>query len=299
VIRVGGIRRIRFALPGWGIWPAGLWFGFIVLAGLAAALIPAPAAGAPLLPPSAAHWFGTDLLGRDLAWRLLAGGAGTVIVAGAALAVSVLFGGAWGVAAGLAGGWADRVLSRLMDIALAVPALVLALIILAALGPGDGAVVIAVGAGGAATFARLSRAETVAVRSREYITAARSLGAGPVRIALRHILPNIAAPLTAYAILHFGWAVVNAASLTFLGFGGSPSAPEWGRLLAEARLVFWQAPWQAAAPALALAATVLAVQYLGENLRLPAEFVRSPKGAFSMAADLPEGGRRQAVEKAE
>jgi peptide/nickel transport system permease protein len=152
----------------------------------------------------------------------------------------------------------------MMDVALSIPALVLALVVLAALGPGEAAVAISVGAGGAATFARLARAEAARIRNREFLLASRTLGAGPFRQIVRHLLPNISAPLGAYGALHFGWAVVNAASLTFLGFGGSPSAPEWGRMLAESRLVFGQAPWQAAAPGLALALTVLAVQRSGE-----------------------------------
>ena len=163
----------------------------------------------------------------------------------------------------MSGGWIDRMLDRAMDVVLSVPALILALVILAALGPGEIAVVIAVGIGGAATFARLVRAEAVQIRNREYFLASRALAAGQIRMVRSHLLPNIAGPLAAYGALHFGWALVNAASLTFLGFGGSPSAAEWGRMLSEARLVFWQAPVQAAAPALALAVTVLAVQRIG------------------------------------
>ncbi len=158
----------------------------------------------------------------------------------------------------------ERVLDRSMDVALSVPALILALVILAALGPGETEVVIAVGMGGAATFARLVRAGVAQIRDREYFLASRALAAGQIRMVRAHLLPNLAGPLATYAALHFGWALVNAASLTFLGFGGSPSAPEWGRMLSEARMVFWQAPFQAAAPALALAVTVLAVQRIGQ-----------------------------------
>ena len=218
----------------------------------------------PLQMPSGRYWMGTDLLGRDYGWRLLAGGLRTLGVATGSAGISIFLGGTWGIAAGLCGGWIDGVLKRIMDGMLSVPALVLALVILAALGPGEPAVVIAVGVGGAATFARLMRAEAVQIRSREFFLASQALGAGKVRMAGGHLLPNVADPLAAYGALHFGWALVNAASLTFLGFGGAPSAAEWGRMLGEARLVFWQAPGQAAAPALALAATVLAVQRLGE-----------------------------------
>jgi peptide/nickel transport system permease protein len=244
-------------------WAAILWLLFIVAGGVGTLLLPVPAQSATLQSPTGDHWLGTDMLGRDYGWRLLAGGARTMTVAMGSACLSILLGGAWGIAAGLSGGWIDQVLKRMLDGMLSIPALVLALVILAALGPGEVAVVIAVGAGGAATFARLLRAETLQIRNREYFLASRALGAGRIRMVRGHLLPNIATPLAAYGTLHFGWALVNAASLTFLGFGGSPSAAEWGRMLGEARLVFWQAPWQAAAPALALAATVLAVQRIG------------------------------------
>jgi peptide/nickel transport system permease protein len=245
-------------------WVSLFWLAVIGAGGIVALLIPAPAILAPLKLPGWGHWLGTDLLGRDLGWLLLAGGFRSLIVSAAALTISVACGGLWGVAAGLAGPRLAGLLGRLIDIALAVPALVLALIILGAIGQGDFAVMAAVGFGGAATYARLARAAVATVRPREFLEAARALGAGGWRLAVRHVLPNAAGPLTAYAVLHFGWALVNAASLTFLGFGGSPSAPEWGRMLGEARLVFQQAPWQAAISGLALAFTVLAVQRVGE-----------------------------------
>jgi peptide/nickel transport system permease protein len=245
-------------------WPAGLWIAILLAGGILAWRIPVPVAGAPLQLPSADHWLGTDLLGRDFGWRMLAGGARTFLAAFGSAAVSVLLGGVWGIVAGFEGGWTDRILSRIMDTALAVPALILGLILLSALGPGDAAVILALGVGGAATFARLLRAEAAQIRNREYLVAARTLGAGKIRRILRHLLPNISGPLTSYGALHFGWALINVASLTFLGFGGAPSAPEWGRMLAEARLVFGQAPWQAGAVGAALALTVVAAQRVGE-----------------------------------
>jgi peptide/nickel transport system permease protein len=263
MIQTGIRRRLGFAphpLPRAAV----LWLLFTVSGGLFAALLSAPAGGAPLQAPGWQHWLGTDFLGRDFGWRWLSGGARTLWIATASAFLSVAIGGAWGIAAGFFGGWIDRVLARAMDVALAVPALVLAMVILAALGPGEIAVVIAVGMGGAATFARLVRAESVQVRRREFLLAARSLGEGRLPIILRHLLPNISGALAAYAALHFGWALVNAASLNFLGFGGTPSVPEWGRMLNESRLIFWQAPWQALATGLGLAMTVLAVQRFGE-----------------------------------
>ncbi|MGB7537067.1 MAG: ABC transporter permease [Anaerolineales bacterium] len=255
-----GYSAVRDPRP----WAAIAWIALLLAGGIFAGLFPAPAAGAPLQSPDAGHWLGTDLLGRDFGWRMIAGGAQTILIAFGSAVLSILLGGLWGIAAGFAGGWIDRALSRLMDAALAVPALILGLVILAALGPGEAAVILALGLGGAATFARLLRAEAGQIRNREYMLAARTLGAGKIRQVLRHLLPNISGPLAAYGALHFGWAMVNVASLTFLGFGGAPSAPEWGRMLAEARLVFGQAPGQALAVGAALALTILAVQQTGE-----------------------------------
>lgn len=262
--RVGVLTPHRLFAAGSVPRAAVLWLLFVIVGGAVTLLLPVPALGVPLQSPTWTHWLGTDLLGRDFGWRLLSGGVHTLVVATGSACLSILLGGVWGIAAGLSGGWIAGLLERIMDVVLSVPALVLALVILAALGPGEWAVVIAVGAGGAATFARLIRAQTVQIRNREYFLASRALGAGWIHMVVRHLLPNIADPLAAYGALHFGWALVNAASLTFLGFGGSPSVAEWGRMLSEARLVFWQAPWEAAAPAIALAASVLAVQRLGE-----------------------------------
>ncbi|MBN1438133.1 MAG: ABC transporter permease [Anaerolineales bacterium] len=245
-------------------WVALGWLIVLPAAGLLAGFFPAPAAGLPLQPPGWNHWLGTDLLGRDLAWRFLAGGARTFLIASGSALIAVLLGGVWGLAAGFAGGWIDRILGRAIDAALSIPALILGLVILAALGPSEAAVILAVGLSSAATYARLLRAEAAQIRNREYLLAARTLGAGTVHRMFRHLLPNIAGPLTAYGALHFGWAMVNASSLTFLGFGGDPSASEWGRMLADARMVFGRASWQAAVPGLALAFTVLAVQQAGE-----------------------------------
>jgi len=245
-------------------WMALAWLALLIAGGVLAACLPVPAVDSPLQPPSGAHWLGTDLLGRDFGWRMLAGGARTLGLAAGAAAISIVLGGVWGIAAGFIGGRADRILARSMDMALAVPALILGLLILAAFGPGEAVVTAAVGAGGAATFARLLRAEAAQIRNRDFLVAAQALGADPLRRILRHLLPNMSGAIAAYGALHFGWAVVNVASLTFLGFGGAPSAPEWGRMLGEARLVFGPAPWQAMAPGLALALTVMAVQRAGE-----------------------------------
>ena len=265
-MRRKGIRaRAGQVLRRPGIWAAA-WLILLIAGGLLARWIrPSLPMGLPLQPPSAEHWLGTDMLGRDFGWRLLAGGVRTFGLATGAAAVAIVLGGVWGVAAGFLGGRTDRILSRTMDMALAVPALILGLVVLAALGPSETAVVLAVGAGGSATFARLMRSEAARLRNREFMTASRALGAGGFRLAFRHLLPNLTPSLVAYGALHFGWTVMNVASLMFLGFGGAPADPEWGRMLNEARQVFGRAPWQAIAPGSAIALTVLAVQRSGEG----------------------------------
>jgi peptide/nickel transport system permease protein len=243
---------------------ASAWLLGLACAALAARWI-GDAGDGSLLAPGPHHWLGTDLLGRDVLLRLAEGGLRTIGIAGSACLISVLAGGAWGITAGFFQGTAARILHRLIDVGLAVPSLLLALTLLAALGPGEVAVALAVGVGGAATFARLARAEALQVREKEYVIAARLVGADEAAIIRRHLLPNVASSLIAYAVLQFSWALANAASLTFLGFGGSLTAPEWGRMLGEARLVFWQAPWQALAVGTAVALSVLAAQALGES----------------------------------
>jgi peptide/nickel transport system permease protein len=240
------------------------WFLALAIAALASGWIGKPD-DLPMLPPSWAHWLGTDLLGRDFFLRLAEGGGRTIGIAGAACLLSVLVGGVWGIFAGFSRGQLSELLSRLIEVALAVPSLLLALVLLAALGPSEAAVALAVGVGGAATFARLTRAESVQVSGKAYILAARALGAHEFELIGRHLLPNVASAFAAFAVLQFGWALANTASLTFLGFGGSISAPEWGRMLGDARLVFWQAPDQALAIGMAIALTVLAAQRLAER----------------------------------
>jgi peptide/nickel transport system permease protein len=250
-------------------WLAFLWL-LVLTAGTFASLWLKPGMDIPLLLPGLSHWLGTDLLGNDVFLRIVEGGGWTVGIAGAACAISVMIGTAWGIAAGFFHGRASSLLTRLLDVALAVPSLLMALVWIAAFGPGHWVVIAAVGAGGVPTFARLARAESAQIATREYVLASRSLGANSGDVIRRHLLPNMAPALAAYAMLHLGWALTNTAALTFLGFGGSLSAADWGSMLGEARLVFWQAPWQALAAGAAIAITVLAAQQLGERRTEPA-----------------------------
>jgi peptide/nickel transport system permease protein len=258
-------QRMAPALPGLAF----LWLSFMLVGSFGAQWVHSIAT-APMQPPSLDHWLGTDLLGNDVFLRIVQGGGWTIGIAGLACLLSVTVGSLWGIAAGFFHNRGAYLLTRLLDVALAVPPLLMALVWIAAFGPSNGAVILAVGAGGVATFARLARAEAAHLSSREFILAARALGAGHARVIWRHLLPNMLASLAAYWIIQFGWALTNTAALTFLGFGGSLFTPDWGRLLGDARLVFWQAPWQALAAGLAIACTVLSAQKIGEHWIRPA-----------------------------
>jgi peptide/nickel transport system permease protein len=233
--------------------------GPFVAARAAAAVHPADSLG----PPSAAHLLGTDLLGRDVLARLLAGATRTLGMAFAAVVVSAAPGTLLGLTAGYWGeGW-DAWLGRALDAALAVPQLLIALLVTAALGSGPWAVGLAVGLAGVAGFARLARGAVQQIRGQLYIQSAQALGAGPLEIMLRHVLRNALPALAAFATIHFAWALLNTSALTFLGFGGDPATPDWGLMLNEGRAYWSTAPWVSAAPGLALTLTVLAVNTVG------------------------------------
>jgi len=219
-----------------------------------------------LQPPSPEHWFGTDLLGRDVYSRVLYGARRTLGVALLTLAITLLPGLALGLAAGYAPRWLDLLLTTLIDALLAFPSLLLALALLALLGGGLASVALAVGVAGAPAFARVTRAAVIEARALPFVEAARAVGARPGRILIWHILPNVAAPLLAFAGVTLSWALLNSAALTFLGYGGDVSAPDWGVMLADGRQAFRSAPWVAAAPGIALSLTVFAINALAREL---------------------------------
>jgi len=248
---------------------------WLVLAGLAAALAPLLAPAGPLsadptralLPPGPGGPLGTDFLGRDLLVRLLWGGRWTLQMGGLGLAVAVGLGLPVGLAAGSLGGRADVVLMRLVDGLLAFPGLLLAMATVAVLGAGLVPVAVAVGLAAAPPYARVARSVALEVRARPYVEAARAVGAGPWRIALRHVLPNGAPSLIAFAATQLGWVLLNGAALNFLGLGAPPGTPGWGAMLAEGRGYLRDAPWASTFPGLALALTVLAANLLGDGLQ--------------------------------
>lgn len=216
--------------------------------------------------PSRDHLFGTDLLGRDVWSRVLYGGRYTLRVAGLAMLVTLLPGAAIGLMAGYAARWIDGVLMTFMDALLAFPNLLLALALLALLDNGLNQIALVVGIAGIPVYARVTRAAVIEARGHAYVQASQALGAGPGGILWRHILPASAPTLMAFAGVTTSWAILNGAALTFLGYGGDISAPDWGVMLNDGRQVFRIAPWVALAPGAALSLGVLAINVLVGSL---------------------------------
>ncbi|MDV6375989.1 nickel transporter permease [Deinococcus arenicola] len=243
---------------------------FLVVVALLGPLMGDPSAqdlGARLSPPSGAHPLGTDQLGRDVLTRVLSGARISLGIGVSVMLASLLVGSAAGLVAGLLGGWWDEVIMRVTDIFLAFPGLILAMAISAALGPSLTNVMIAVALVSWPTYARLIRAQVLALREREFVEAARALGSSQSRVAFRHLLPNSVAPLLVQGSFDVGNAILTAAGLGFIGFGAQPPTPEWGAMVSETRNYIAQAPWASSAPALAILITVLAFNLLGDGLR--------------------------------
>ncbi|MEW5879479.1 MAG: ABC transporter permease [Pseudomonadota bacterium] len=217
--------------------------------------------------PSAAHWFGTDEVGRDLLSRVIWGGRASLAAGVISVSIAVGIGVPLGMLAGYAGGALDAVVSRITDAMLAIPFLILAIALAAFLGPSLSNAMIAIGITATPIFVRLARGQVLAVRAEDYVEAARAVGNPPVRIVLRHILPNILPPVTVQATLAIAAAIIAEASLSFLGLGQQPPAPSWGSMLNTAQRFLTQAPWMAVFPGLAIFVTVLAFNLLGDGLR--------------------------------
>lgn len=227
--------------------------------------------GAPL-PPSSEALLGTDSLGRDVWSRVVHGAATSLWIALAATALAALFGVAIGVTAGTLGGRADRALMRVVDLALAFPFLLLAILLAALLHQADidsphAPVIIPLAAVAWTTFARLVRAKTMALAREEYIVAARSLGASTLRVIVRHLLPNLGSVIAVVAAFTFAQSLLGEAVLSYLGLGPPPPAPTWGRMLHEGRAYYRSAPWLVIAPGVAIVLAVAAFNVLGEGLR--------------------------------
>jgi peptide/nickel transport system permease protein len=220
-----------------------------------------------LAMPSADHWLGTDSLGRDTIARLLYGGQVSLTVALGSVGFGIVVGGTLGMIAGYFGALADRVIMGVMTVLLCFPALILAIALIASLGPNVANVTLAIGIIFVPAFARITRANTLSLRSREFVLAAEALGARLPRILLREILPNLMPALLSYAVVMLGVAILAEAALGFLGLSVRPPQPSWGGMIASERVNLADAPQAVFIPAAFLFVTVLAINLLGESLR--------------------------------
>ncbi|HEV3010491.1 MAG TPA: ABC transporter permease [Burkholderiales bacterium] len=217
--------------------------------------------------PSAAYLFGADELGRDVLSRIIWGARASILAGLVSVSISLALGVPIGMAAGYLGRWVDALISRITDAMLACPFLILAIALAAFLGPSLTNAMIAIGISATPIFIRLTRAQVLAAKSEDYVEAARALGNPHLRIALRHIFPNIVAPLIVQATLAIAAAVIAEASLSFLGLGQQPPAPSWGSMLNTARNYVDQAPWMAIWPGVSIFLLVLSFNLLGDGLR--------------------------------
>jgi peptide/nickel transport system permease protein len=219
-----------------------------------------------LEPPTSVHLLGTDPFGRDIVARLLFGSRTTLLVAVSAVAVALFAGGALGLLAGFVGGRVERLAVMLIDVLLSFPLLLLAILVAYILGPGVMNLALAVGVAQVPTFARLARALTLSMRERDFVTAANAVGASSSRIMLRHVLPNIAAPLGVQATSTLALAILSATSLNFLGLGVQPPTPDWGAMVAESKRYIFDRPELSLYPGAAILLTVLSLNLAGDGL---------------------------------
>jgi peptide/nickel transport system permease protein len=220
-----------------------------------------------LQPPSVEHWFGTDELGRDVFSRVILSARVSVQVSVVSVALALVMGVSIGLVSGYFGKWADILGMRTMDVIFSFPVVLLALAIVAMLGPGIVPAMIAIGVVYTPYFARITRASVLSVREETYIRAARSIGAGDLRILRLHVLPNVMAPIIVQTSLSLAFAILTEAALSFLGLGVQPPQPSWGRMLFDGRSFLAEAWWMAVFPGAAIFLTVLALNLIGDAMR--------------------------------
>jgi len=218
-------------------------------------------------PPSAAHWLGTDESGRDLLSRVIFGARASLLAGVVSVSIALGIGVPVGLLAGYAGAWIDALVSRITDAMLAIPFLILAIALAAFLGPSLQNAMIAIGVTTTPLFVRLTRGQVMAVKVEDYVEAARAVGNPPLRVAVKHILPNILPALIVQATISIAAAIIAEASLSFLGLGQQPPAPSWGSMLNTAQRFLTNAPWMAVWPGLAIFLAVLSFNVLGDGLR--------------------------------
>jgi len=278
------------------------WFGggVVVLLVLLAVAAPIVARHDPLhidlinqlTPPSAEHWLGTDIQGRDVWARLVYGARISLSVGIVSQAIALLLGVSLGLIAGYHGGWVDEVVMRLADVTLAFPTLLLLIAMVAALQPSLGVVFLTIGVVGWAGMARLVRGQVLVVRSLEYVQASRALGGRDWRIIILHVLPGVLAPVIIAATLGVAGAIIAESSLSFLGLGIQPPTPSWGAMIADGRDLsqLRHAPWTSLFPGLAIGAAVLGFNLLGDALR-DALDPRALRASVPRGAGMPDIAR--------
>jgi peptide/nickel transport system permease protein len=220
-----------------------------------------------LSPPSATHPFGTDQYGRDVLSRVVAGARLSLATGLGAVVIALAGGLCLGLVSGAAGGWVDLLVMRVVDVMMAFPSVLLALVVVAILGQGSMNVLVAVGVSLIPTFVRLIRGNVLVIREQAYVEAARALGCPPSRVTLQHILPNIVAPVIVLATIAIAWSIIIGASLSFLGLGPRPPIPEWGVDLSNGRNYLLRGWWISGGPGIAIMTTVIAVNLVGDTLR--------------------------------
>jgi len=220
-----------------------------------------------LQPPSREHFFGTDQFGRDIYSRVIYGARLSLRVGFFAISFALVVGCFLGLVSGYYGGWLDMIVMRVIDILLALPGFLLALSIVAALGPGLENVIMAIGVSYIPSFARMMRSAVLATRELDYVDAAQALGASDWRIIFQHILPNSISPIIVLTTLSMAGAILSAAGLSFLGMGAQPPTPEWGSMIATARPFIRVSHWAVTVPGLAIFITVMCLNLVGDGLR--------------------------------
>ncbi|MBW6420125.1 ABC transporter permease [Rhizobium sp. XQZ8] len=260
------MKRNKSALVGCGI-----VFFFAILA-IAAPLLPIPdpiatSWTAIRKAPSAAHWLGTDDLGRDILSRMIWGAQASLMAGVFSVVIAVGIGVPFGLVSGYFGGWVDMVISRITEALLAMPFLIMAIALAAFLGPSLTNAMIAIGLSAMPIFVRLTRGQVLAVKTEDYVEGARSVGLNHFEIMTRYILPNVFAPIIVQATLTIATAIIAEASLSFLGLGQQPPSPSWGSMLNVAKNFLTQAPWMAMWPGIAIFLVVIGFNMLGDGLR--------------------------------
>ena len=272
----------EYAPPAAGFWRRALRHRSFVLGGALALMVPAAALtsliwtpwsaydidiAAKLLPPSAAHWLGTDALGRDIVSLLLVGARATILVGVIAVGIGLTFGVCLGLIAAARRGWVEELIMRMSDFTFAFPAVLSAIMLAAVIGPGMVTSITAIGIFLVPIFVRVTRGSAGAIWAREFVLAARASGKGRFRITIEHLLPNILSVLIVQATIQFALAILAEAALSYLGLGTQPPQPSWGRMLNDAQSLLFQQPALAVYPGAAIALAVLGLNLLGDGLR--------------------------------